>query len=114
MKMSDQGQSFSPATAACALENLVNNLPRYVDVAAITYERLASLEPADDIKAVIAHQTACRTALAHVEALLKIGRSIQELAEGSTTERNGITVDHLLDEAQAALSAMATDNTDSD
>jgi len=60
-----------------ALRNdLTDCFPRLLGVALDQYRAFAETEPPEDAKGFAAHQSACKAALAHVEALLKLRRGV--------------------------------------
>ena len=75
-----------------ALRNdLTDCFPRLLGVALDQYRAFAETEPPEDAKGFAAHQSACKAALAHVEALLKLAGASSRRLPRSNRFRNART-----------------------
>lgn len=67
------------------------------------YEGLSALESPDDLKSVGIHQATCRSLLSHLEALLKIRRSLDVADSCHDTDGDSSSLEILLAEARSAI-----------
>lgn len=61
-----------PNTNYNAMRDLINKIPKFIQMAIASYETLCSHDAWDDHRSYGAHQTACRAALTHLDILLRI------------------------------------------
>lgn len=82
-------------------ELLLRRLPQLIARSLASYENLTALETQGDVKAILAHHSACRSALSHLEALLKLARWLDG-RDGDQAEDEDF-LRQLLDEASTAV-----------
>lgn len=78
-------KSKTPTALASAERNLAGQLPALIDTAVESYRRFALADPPEDAKSYAAQQTACKAALAHLDLLLRLARSL--LPKSAAAER---------------------------
>ena len=83
-------------------EKLSVLLPEKIGETVETYEVFSNQEVPMEAKAFAAHHAACKSAMAHVDTLIKLLRWCEITSEKSEAEANA----ELLAEARAALSLM--------
>lgn len=105
------GHSMTDSIMAQARQELMAALPTAIQRALASYTAFASSEAAgthDDPKTYAAHHAGLKAALAHLEALLKLGRLImaedQQLSDRiEEPEAGADTLPSLIERAQATL-----------
>lgn len=92
-------------------QRLKTTLGRRIAEAVKSYDAFSGAPPPDDAKGFTAHHAACRTALAHVDMLVKLAR----WAEGREAEAEGRPDDdvgRLIEEARSAIEGLDDDDED--
>ena len=98
--MTEPDQSLRAEVAAA--------LPPLIRETLAVYERFAAKDPPEDAKEFTAFQGACKAALAHLEALLKLERSLtpeSETPDGEAANESAVLTQRIA-EARAALARM--------
>ena len=91
---------------ASARRALARRLGAWLDRAVSAYETVATRTPPEAVKDFAAHQAACRGALAHIEAVLRLAASEGGAEAGA---EGGAAIDRLRREARAALARLRGD-----
>lgn len=89
-------------------ERLKGELPGRIAQAIASYDAFAGTEPPLDAKGFAAHHAACKSALAHMDLLVKLARWAGAEAANGAADDDGVA--HLLAEARAALDDEADDD----
>lgn len=100
------GEQPVPETSSATIGERLSRLSDHVTK---TYERLASLETPDDMKAIVTHQAACLAVLSHLEMLLKLRRGLEGRRENQGRDEGDRVVQQLLDEAGPAIAVIEAD-----
>lgn len=108
--MTARRRSDLPAAAFADIEAFrrafAARLPTLLQRATVRYEQVSTTLAPDDAKALAAQQAACRSALGHVESLLKLARAINPAAaEPDTAPPEDIGT--LVAEAREAVARLA-------
>lgn len=97
-----QGPNFEDHTRA----KIAMHLPGAIDCAVQSYRRFANQLPPEDAKEFAAHHAACKTAIAHIELLLKLA-TWARLPSDSGDDGN---LAGLMADAQAELTRLQEDD----
>lgn len=82
---------------------LAKNMPFLLSKANNEYKEFTSNQTSNDVKSFGAYQTACRTALTHLQLLIKIASWAEQAMGESIVSDNDSDIDHLILEARAAI-----------
>lgn len=82
---------------------LIEDLPSLLDKAISDYKDVAMEQSTNDIKSFAAHQAACRTALTHLQLLVKLAAWAEDATDGEMASDVDNSLDTLIFEARAAL-----------
>lgn len=82
--------------------SLANSLPDWVTLAMQRYQEFLGKDPPPDPKDFAAYQAACRAAIAHLDQLLALAKSVSGGADAAL-RRDQIDVAKLLERARESL-----------
>ncbi len=92
----------SPKSLKTLKKHLLKTLPKQIATVIADYEEFSSLKAPDDPKGFAAHHAACKTAIAHVDLLLKLAK----WTEGENLQENTENLVDLIAKAKSALDNM--------
>ncbi|MDA0998374.1 MAG: hypothetical protein O2944_09235, partial [Proteobacteria bacterium] len=93
-----------PTPVDASKQALAEALPGALDRALKNYRALADAQVPDDAKAFQQHQTACKAALAHVDALIKLAAAVDDAGRD---RQGGADIGPLIERAEAAFKSYA-------
>lgn len=105
--------NLAPTLEISALDgfrkDLLAHLPGLLTNAIRGYRSFAAEPTPEDAKSFIAHQAACRAALAHIHLLIRLAECVTQPAAGDAPGLSDDHLEQLIQEAQAALGNVPPD-----
>jgi len=82
---------------------LVDGMPVFLSKAADEYKEFTTTLTSNDVKSFVAYQAACRTALTHLQLLIKIAAWAEQAMGDGIVSEDDSDIDQLILEARAAI-----------